>query len=47
MEWFQENWLVLLPAIIAGLEVFLGALPNNFVPYRSLILRILKAIDEK
>ena len=47
MEFLQENWPIILAAAIPALEVFIGALPNNIVPYRSIILKILKALDEK
>ena len=37
-----ENILI----FVAALEAFIGALPNNWVKYRSFILRLLKAIEE-
>ena len=47
METLIDNWPFILAALIPALEVFIGALPNKFVPYRSLILRVLRALDEK
>lgn len=40
------NWPFILAAAIPALEVFIGGLPNDLVPYRSKILKILRALDE-
>ena len=42
------TWLTLGNVIIAigGIEALIGAVPNNWIPYRSLILRLFKAIEE-
>ena len=37
-----ENILI----FVAALEAFIGALPNNWVKYRSFILRLFKAVEE-
>ncbi len=33
-------------AIIAGIDVIVGALPNDFIPYQSRIIKILDAIQK-
>jgi hypothetical protein len=47
MQTIIDNWPLILAAAIPAIEMFVGALPNNLVPYRSIILKILKALDEK
>jgi hypothetical protein len=47
MQTIIDNWPLILAAAIPAIEVFIGALPNNLVPYRSYILKILGAIDKK
>jgi len=37
-----ENVLIAIGALVA----FMGALPNNWVKYRSVLLRLFKAIDD-
>lgn len=32
--------------IIAALEAFVGALPNNWVPYHSIVLKFFKFLEE-
>ena len=44
MEWILANWQLIL--FIAGLvETLIGALPNDKVPYRSVILKVLSYLD--
>jgi hypothetical protein len=31
----------LIPAVLSAFEVFLGAIPNNVIPYQSKIIKIL------
>jgi hypothetical protein len=40
-----EYWPIVV-ALIPAVEAFLGALPNNWIPYRSRILKVLKAVEE-
>ena len=42
------EWLTLANVLIAigGLEALIGAVPNSWIPYRSLVLRLFKAIEE-
>ena len=39
------TWANLIIAI-GGIEALIGAVPNNWIPYRSVILRLFKAIDD-
>ena len=34
-------------AILGLLEIILGAIPNNVLPYKSIILRIIKILGNK
>ena len=42
------EWLTLANVLIAigGIEALIVAVPNNWIPYRSLILRLFGAIEE-
>jgi hypothetical protein len=41
----METWEIVVAVLIA-LEAFIGALPNNWIPYRSFILRFFKFLEE-
>lgn len=40
------EWLTLTNILIAAgiLEAALGAIPNNWLPYRSILLRLIKSV---
>jgi len=42
------EWVTLANVLIAigGIEALIGAIPNSWVPYRSIILRLFKAIEQ-
>ena len=42
------EWVTWTNVIIAagGIEALIGAVPNNWIPYRSALLRLFKAIEE-
>jgi len=41
-------WLTWQNVLIAigGIEALIGAVPNNWIKYRSVLLRLFKAIEE-
>lgn len=45
MSWLVENWGTIL-IVLAILEAMLGAVPNDWLPYRSKILQFLKFLEE-
>jgi len=38
------EWIVAAPIILGAVEAIIGTLPNDWVPYRSRILRLLKGL---
>ena len=41
----METWAIVL-VIIAALDAAIGALPNEWIPYRSIILKFFRFLEE-
>ena len=46
MEWAIANWNILLPVVGALLDLFLGGMKNQSVPWKSIILGMLTSIGQ-
>jgi len=44
MKWFLDNWQLILFAM-GLIETIIGALPNDKVPYRSVVLKVFAYLD--